>query len=160
MFDQLETLNRFARGYLHTLAADLADDELTSLSESTGKTPHWILGHLRIAAEFGIRMLGEQPGCGEDWFAAFGPGSTPGATTPEFTVSDVVTAIDTAYDRLLGLCREADPEVLAEPHGFKPLEPALMSKQDMMSHLLTTHFTYHVAQLSACRRGKGLGPLF
>ena len=154
-------LVNFAIGYLKKIAIDLNDDDLTTLKESTGKTPQWILGHLRMAAEFGNKMLGAEPACGEDWFVAYGPGSRPGdPNAPTFTVSECIAEIETGYSRLLQLCKDAPQELLDERHGFEPLEPAIMSKSDLMSHLLTTHITYHLAQLSACRQAKGHSPVF
>ena len=106
-------------------------------------------------------MLGAEPACGEDWFAAFGPGSKPSdANAPTFTVTEIVADLESGYARLLDLTKNASQEVLEEKHGFEPLEPALLTKRDLMSHLLTTHITYHLAQLSACRRVKGLDPVF
>lgn len=161
IFESETMLVNFAIGYLKKVAADLNDEDLSTLTESTGKTPQWILGHLRIASELGSNMLGAEPACGEDWFVAYGPGSKPGdANAPAFTVSDVVADIEEGYSRLLGLTKNASKELLDEKHGFEPLEPAISSKRDLMSHLLTTHITYHLAQLSACRRVKGLDPVF
>ena len=106
-------------------------------------------------------MLGAEPGCGDDWFAAYGPGSTPGdSNAPAFTVASVLADIEQGYTRLLELSKSASQELLDEKHGLEFLEPALMSKRDFMSHLLTTHITYHLAQLSACRQSKGLNPVF
>lgn len=161
IFESETLLVNFALGYLKNIASDLNDEDLGALTESTGKTPQWILGHLRIAAELGNKMLGAEPACGDDWFAAFGPGSKPGDTNaPTFSVSSIVADIEEGYSRLLKLTKEASQEVLAEKHGFAPLEPAISSKSDLMSHLLTTHITYHLAQLSACRQAKGQAPIF
>lgn len=105
-------------------------------------------------------MLGAEPACGDDWFAAFGPGSKASDSAPTFTVAEIVADLENGYARLLELTKNASQELLEEKHGFEPLEPALMSKRDFMSHLLTTHITYHLAQLSACRQAKGLDPVF
>ena len=106
-------------------------------------------------------MLGEEPGGGDEWFAAFGPGSQPGdANAPAFTVADILVDLEKGYARLLDLTKNASTEVLDEKHGFEPLEPAISTKRDLMSHLLTTHITYHTAQLSACRQAKGHSPVF
>lgn len=106
-------------------------------------------------------MLGAEPMCGDDWFAVYGPGSQPGTPdAPTFSVEAVLADIEAGYHRLLELTKSASTDVLAEKHGFEPLEPAIMSKRDLMAHLLTTHFTYHLAQLSACRRSKGMPPVF
>ena len=161
IFESETTLVNFAIGYLKTIANDLQDDDLTTLKESTGKTPQWILGHLRIASELGSKMLGAEPGCGDEWFAAFGPGSQPGdANAPTFTVADVLLDLEKGYSRLLELTKNASTELLDEKHGFAPLEPAISTKRDFMSHLLTTHITYHLAQLSACRQAKRHSPVF
>ena len=154
-------LVNFSIGYLKTIAADLNDDDLTTLTDSTGKTPQWILGHLRIAAELGCKILGAEPSCGDDWFAAYGPGSKPGdANAPAFPVAGILTDIEQGYARLLELTKAAPKELLDESHGFDPLEPAIMTKGELMSHLLATHISYHLAQLSACRQSKGLNPVF
>lgn len=154
-------LVKFALDYLKTIAADLEDSDLTTLSESTGKTPQWILGHLRIASEFGSKILGAEPGCGDDWFAAYGPGSQPGdSNAPEFTIASVLADIEQGYLRLLELSKNASKELLDTEHEFAPLKPAISNNRDFMSHLLTTHITYHLAQLSACRQGKGLTAVF
>jgi len=116
---------------------------------------------LRIASELGSKMLGAEPACGDDWFAAYGPGSQPGdENAPAFTVAGVLADIEEGYSRLLDLTKAASQELLDSNHGFSPLEPALVSKGDLMSHLLTTHITYHTAQLSACRQAKGHAPVF
>ncbi len=160
-FETETTLVNFSLGYLKTIVADFTDDDLTVLTESTGKTPQWILGHLRTVAELGHKMLGAQPACDDSWFAGYGPGSQPGdANAPTFTLSQIVDDIQDGYTRLLKLTKEAPQETLDQNHGFTPLEPAIMSKQDLMSHLLTTHISYHLAQLSACRQAKGLAPVF
>ena len=154
-------LVNFSIGYLKTIAADLNDDDLTTLTDSTGKTPQWILGHLRIAAELGCKILGAEPGCGDDWFAAYGLGSKPGdPNAPTFTLADIMPDIEQGYARLLELTKAAPKELLDESHGFDPLEPAIMTKGGLMSHLLVTHISFHTAQLSACRQGKGLTAVF
>ena len=146
IFESETTLVNFALHYLKAIAADLTDEDLTTLTESTGKTPQWILGHLRVVAEFGSQALGSDPNCGSDWFEAYGPGSQPGAVdAPAFTVADVLNDIEKGYARLLELSKAAPEEVLNENHGFTPLEPQLVSKRDLMSHLLSTHIMYHLS---------------
>ena len=93
-------------------------------------------------------MLGAEPGCGDDWFAAYGPGSTPGdSNAPAFTVASVLADIEQGYTRLLELSKSASQELLDQKHGLEFLEPVLMSKRDLMSHLLSTHITFHACLL-------------
>ena len=161
IFESESTLVNFALDYLKTISADLDDGDLTTLTESTGKTPQWILGHLRMASEYGSKVLGAEPGCGDDWFAAYGPGSQPGdSNAPSFTIASVLADIEQGYSRLLELSKTASKELLDEKHGFEPLEPTISTKGELMSHLLSTHITFHLAQLSACRQSKGLTSVF
>ncbi len=74
-------------------------------------------------------------------------------------MSEILSAIETGYPGLLELVAAAPKQTPSEQHEFQRFEPALMSKRDLMSHLLTTHFTYGLAPLSACRRGKGRAAL-
>ena len=112
-------------------------------------------------AELGSKLLGAEPACGKDWFAAYGPGSQPGdASAPAFTLAEILADIEQGYSRLLELTKNSPQELLESKHGFAPLEASLPSKRDLMSHLLTTHIAYHLAQLSACRRAKGHAPVF
>ncbi len=161
MHESETLLSSFGLDYLKNLCADLADEDLTTLTESTGKTPQWILGHLRIAGELGVQLLGGEPACGEDWFAAFGPGSAPGSDgAPQFTVAEVLEQIESAYGRLLSSAKSASSEQLNAPSPFEPLKEPFPTVGNLVSHLLATHFAYHLAQLSACRRGKGLPIIF
>ena len=63
-----------------------------------------------------------------------------------------------------GLCQaaaNADAEALAAPNEIELLEGSpLVTRGDLLSHLLTTHFSFHVAQLSAWRRAAGHAHLF
>lgn len=161
MYESETLLSNFGLNYLKSLCADLADEDLTTLTESTGKTPQWILGHLRIAGELGVQLLGGEPACGDDWFGAYGPGSTPGADgAPQFSVSEIIQHIESAYERLLAATASASPEQLNAESPFEPLKQAFPTIGNLVSHLLATHFAYHLAQLSACRRGKGLPVIF
>ena len=162
-----KTLYAFAKNYLQTLCSDLTDEDLAELRDSTGKTPGWILGHIRVVGELGVQLLGGQPGCESSWFAAFGPGSVPSQPNgespdnlPSFSVEEIVKAIDGTYAKLLEMFEAAPAADLDEPHSFEPLAKTLPRKRDLLTHLLTTHLAYHLAQLSACRRSKGLGSLF
>lgn len=160
MFENESVLNAFARDYLQKLAADLDDGDLDSAT--CGKTPRWILGHLRVVADMPRAMVGLTPQLDESWVAAFGPGSKVGAeNAPEFGLAQVVADTLAAYAELADAARQADANVMAQPHGLALLdETPLNTCGDLLSHILSTHLTFHLAQLSACRQAKGLGHFF
>ena len=160
MFENESVLTAFVCDYLQKLAADLDDGDLDSVT--CGKTPRWILGHLRVVADMPRAMVGLTSQLDESWGAAFGPGSRVGADgAPEFTLAQVVEETVAAYGELAEAAKQADAGVMAQPHGLGLLDDTpLNTCGDLLSHILSTHFSFHLAQLSACRQAKGLGHFF
>ncbi len=160
MFENESVLNEFSCDYLKTIANDLTDDDLDTATN--GKTPRWILGHLRLVADMPRQMVGLQSQLDETWGASFGPGSnTESSDSPAFSVQQVVADTVAAYQELVAAAQKADPESLAQPHGLELLaNTALKTRKDLISHLLATHISFHLAQLSACRQAKGLNHFF
>ena len=160
MFENELTLNTFCRDYLKTLANDLSNQDLTV--ETNGKTPQWILGHLRVVADMPRGMVGLESVLDPAWGASYGPGSKPGSEgSPIFEVDQIVSETVAAYEELTNASQNASADVMSQPHGLALLEKtALKTNGDLLSHILSTHFMFHLAQLSACRQAKGNGPLF
>ncbi len=160
MFENESVLNAFACDYLQKLANDLDDGDLDN--ETCGKTPRWILGHLRVVADMPRAMVGLASQLDDSWGASFGPGSAVGAEgAPEFGLAQVVADTVSAYEELAGAAKQADVGVMSQPHGLALLDDTpLNTCGDLLSHILSTHLTFHLAQLSACRQAKGLGHFF
>lgn len=160
MFKNEFLLNAFNRDYLKTIGKDLADSDLDNVT--VGKTPRWILGHLRVVADMPREMVGLSPQLDEKWLSGYGPGSKTGdPDAPSFRVEQIVADTIAAYEELADAAQQADAEVMSQPHGLELLaDTPLKTRGDLLSHLLATHFAFHLAQLSACRQAKGLGPLF
>ncbi len=161
MFQREALLNQFMISYLDTLAAEVTNDNLASRLVDSGHSPLWILGHLAICAELGIKMLGGNIDHRE-WLPLFAPG-----TKDEFTSSqghsrdELIACIKSSYPRLSELANEADQTMLNQPHGVDLLKPTVLKTVgDVVAHLMTTHLAFHIAQLSAWRRANGQGPLF
>ena len=160
MFKNELTLNAFNRDYLQKIASDLTDADLDTATN--GKTPRWILGHLRLVADMPRAMVGLTSQLDDAWSASFGPGSeTDAPSAPSFSVEQVVADSVAAYDELANAAQQADPSVMSQPHGLGLLDGTpIVTCGDLVSHLLSTHFAFHLAQLSACRQAKGLGHFF
>lgn len=160
MFQTESLTNAFCCDYLQKIASDISNSDLDS--KTNGKTPRWILGHLRVVADMPRPMVGLESQLDENWGASFGPGSSIGAEdAPTFEVDQVVADTVAAYQELADALQQADPESLAKPHGLELLNGTpLKTCQDLLTHLLSTHFSFHLAQLSACRQAKGMKKLF
>lgn len=166
MFDSALKINAFQVNLLLKTVGDLDDGSLYERCPGHNHPPVWILGHLAITGEFGQQLLGGDvfhPG----WLQLFGPGSSDDPLglvdgDVRFTISTLTTAIETAYAGLLDLAAKcSDSRRMNEPHGVEIFSgTSIETIGDMITLLLTNHFGFHLAQLSACRRSRGHGPLF
>lgn len=158
--DKFCQLNRFEVHYLTGLVADVPDDRLAEVATPGGTHPAWLLGHLAIAADYGLPLLGGQYLCPDAWHKTFAPGSQPRADRGLYPgKADLVAANERGYDALRQLAAAATSAQLAadQPVGF--LKPWMLTVEDLVAHLLTTHLATHVGQLSAWRRQAGFAPI-
>jgi uncharacterized damage-inducible protein DinB len=162
MSDSLVTLNRFNLAYLKRLLADITDDELDAQPHAELHSVRWILAHLAIAVDYGLMQLDQAFVCPLKWHAAYGPKSQPGSAKLVRPGRDeLMEAIETGYHTLCEGLAAASPQELSVPHQVDLLKDTpLTSKRDIISHILTTHFSLHLGQMSAVRRMFGRGPLF
>lgn len=160
MFDRDIKLNQFFLAYFEEVIADIPANRITERAPGNGHPPVWVLGHLAIVGEMGQVPLGGQLQHPE-WAPLFSPGSSdevPGAD--QFAKDDLVQVIHTAYPKLGELLKNAPSEVLDQPHTVELLKgSSIETVADLEVHVLTTHFAFHLAQLSGWRRAAGLGPL-
>lgn len=161
MFDNEIVINRVQLAYFARIAVDLAPERHFEAAAGHGHSPAWIVGHLAIVGEMGCSLLGE-PIKHEDWLPLFGPGSPPLIEPSEaFALESQVKCVRTAYSDLQRLAVAAEPKRLAEPHGFDLFEDTpIQTVSHLVSVLLTNHFSFHLSQLSSCRRSAGGAPLF
>jgi len=155
------TLFVFNRNYLRVLAADLDEAALNVAPFEGANPPAWILGHLAVSTDFAARLLGQQRACPRDWHVKFAPGSKPADLQPPLpTKSELVEAIENGCRRVIDAVPGASADVLSQPHAIELLKSTVLKTNgDVLAHLMCTHFSFHLAQLSACRRKSGKGPI-
>ncbi|MBD3675348.1 MAG: DinB family protein [Planctomycetaceae bacterium] len=161
MHPTILTLNQFLLGYFDSLVKDLPMEKLAERPAGTGHSCLWLLGHIAISVDFGNKVLGQETVCPARWFVAFGPGSSDDVKNPEkYDAADMIDIIRTGYPKLQELALAADESLLAEPHPVEMLQnTALKTKGDLLGHLLTTHLSLHLGQLSYWRRLQGKEPI-
>ncbi len=161
MFEHQLTIYRFMYSYGKKLLADIDDAQFKTPAFPGSNPPSWIVGHLAIAADFALMVLGQPTLLPKTWMVLFGPGSDPLKYLDKHpNRADLIAAYEAGHEAVIAAMRHADPVKLAGPSPFKPLIEQLPTAGDLLTHLLTSHEGFHVAQLSGCRRGAGLGPLF
>lgn len=161
MFETETTLNQFLLQGFEKVVADIPADRINERPPGNGHPPLWVLGHLAICVEMGHTLLGEEL-THKNWAIAFGPGSSDDVKNPEkYSRDEFVDAIVNGYPKLCAAAKQGSADSLAEPHGLDLLaNTAIKTRGDLLAHLLTTHLSFHLAQLSGWRRAAGHGPLF
>ncbi|HEV3023554.1 MAG TPA: DinB family protein [Pirellulales bacterium] len=159
MFERELTLYRFNLNYLRLLTADIAEGDMHVAPFPGANPPVWILGHLAVATDYAGRQLGLERVCPREWHAQFAPGSKPAdLKDPLPTKSELMAAIENGHRRASEAAPKASAETMASPHAVELLKPTVLKTVgDVVAHLMTTHESFHLAQLSACRRKAGKG---
>ena len=161
MLERERTLYKFNLNYLRTLVADINEADLGVAPFAGANPPVWILGHLAVATDYAGRMLGLERACPREWHVQFAPGTKPAdLKQPLPSKSDLMAAIENGHRRVTEAAGNVSGEVLDKPHGVELLKTTnLTTAGDVLAHLMCTHESFHVAQLSACRRKAGNGPI-
>jgi len=160
MFTREIKLNRFLLNYFDNVVADIPNDKLADRARGAGHPPVWVLGHLAICAELGQVLLGGELK-NEAWLPVFGPRSSDEVADAEsYSKDKLASHIRSEYATLCEMVAAAPPERMDQPHGVEILEGSLVETiGDLEAHLLTTHFSFHLSQLSGWRRAMGGEPL-
>jgi hypothetical protein len=161
MIDNEIAINEVLIRQFNKTAKDIPEDELFVPCVGHGHPPIWILGHLAIVAEMGCKLLGGSI-AHLKWIRLFGPDSSdiisPG---DDLTKDSMVTTVNENYERLRSLAASADEKALSGPHRVALFEgTSIKTVEHCAALLLTSHFGFHLGQLSSCRRIAGFGPLF
>jgi len=147
----------FGLEYLKMLLADIPDDQMCDQPAGIVNHPAWTVGHLSMAAEFGVMLLGGEMELPAGWNGLYGRGSTPKHDRSLYgSKSELLAAFEHHHGRATAAAAAATPEMLAaetpDP-DFRQVNPTL---GDALVFILVTHTGAHLGQLSAWRRTKGL----
>lgn len=158
MFETERRLYAFLLDYAHSLVADIDDADLARIPIPGMNHPGWILGHLALAADYGVAQLDGTVTLPETWSKQFGPGSPALFDRAAYPSKDsLIQTHRDAHARLSAASETATPEVMARPHTLSLafLKGKIDTKGELVSHLMTTHEATHIGQLSAWRRATG-----
>jgi hypothetical protein len=147
--------------YLRLQVQDIPSEAFSQAAFPGGKPPLWILGHLAIANDYSLQLLGEPAACPPEWHATFGPGSAAevaGGPAAEDLLAELLRGAELVKQAV----PRATPERLAQKHTvpMKQLLRFTPTVGDLVGHLLSTHFATHLGQLSVWRRQRGLPAVF
>lgn len=161
MFEREITLNQFLLKGFNDIVADIPADRIYDQAPGNGHPPVWVLGHLAICGELGEKFSGGEISH-PDWLPQFGPGSSNEIEDKGlYSKDELVAAIHSSYSRFADLATQLPEESTAGLHGIELLDGTpIKSVGDLIAHLFSSHFSFHLAQLSAWRRAEGHKALF
>ncbi len=161
MFSNIITMNQFHLKIFDDVVADIPADRLYEKTPGNGHSPVWLLGHLALCGELGLQLLGGQL-THPQWLAVFGPGTADDVPVSDDYARDIlIQVIKTSYPQLSQAVADADQDTIHRPHELELLSgTAITTVGQLVSHLLSTHFAFHLAQLSAWRRAAGHAALY
>jgi len=122
-----------------------------------GKTAGWLLGHLTVTGDFARRLCGRQPMCPSEWRKAFNPGTTP-TTDPSLypPMAELCATFRAVYLDLCDAASVATAAQLMAPNPYEPARDPFPTSGAFLAYILTSHFGYHLGQLSLWREAAGL----
>ena len=162
MFELEITLNEFNRAYLESLLASLTDEQLDEQPAPGLHSARWILAHLAVVVDYGFQQLEMPFICPKAWHAAYGPGTEPGTDARvQPSRAELMSVISNGYSLLCESLKNASKETLSAAHEVDLLKhTVLKTKGQLTAHILSSHFSTHLGQLSTLRRLMGFDPLF
>ena len=169
MFRDSLACYHFNCGFLRKQFADVAEERADHVPVEGLKAPRWIAGHLAEGQWYATRYLGLENDfpLPEPWIAGFAPGSSstkPYGFGEQAELPPLAELLDyvTQTEHPIAEAVLALPEgSLVDPHGIELLQGVgIDSQADLVGHLMTTHFAFHLGQLSIWRRAMGQPPLF
>ena len=157
MFDRELRLYGLMYGLLQNLLKDIDEIRFHHPLCEGGNSPAWILSHLAVVNDYCLKNFGEQRIAPAEWHKRFRPGALPkNDPAPLPSKAEVMEVLEKGRRRIFETAANVDPEKMDQPHTadiFK--DSPVKTVGDVVAHLLTTHFAFHIGQISSWRRLEG-----
>ena len=156
MFERERRLYADLYGYARQLLADVPDEEFAEQPAPGLNHPAWTLGHLAIAADYFLTLVGQKPLSPEGWGGLFNPGTVPDPNRGAYpSKAELMNAYEAGHAAVAEAAANADPAAMAKENPVAGLKARFPTFGDLVGYLLTTHEAGHLGQLSAWRRVMG-----
>lgn len=161
MFETELASNAVLLGLAEQLTADISDADLAAQPIAGTNHPAWILGHLAFAADGLIGLLGGEKQTDAAWTTKYGRDSKISGERADYASRDeLLRVFRETHGRARELASTADPERMKRANPNARMRDRLPTIGEMCAFLLTGHLGFHLGQLSAWRRMRGMPPLF
>jgi hypothetical protein len=151
------TLYRYAVGLANKLFEEIEEGQMHVQQAPGINPPIWIIGHLTMVNDLILNILGEATHCPKLWHATFGPNSRIDNIPADIGTKDEMVAVYNKTAELIIAAIDAKEDAFfAAPQQAPFLRQDLPTVHDLLGHLMFTHHTLHLGQLSVNRRLLGL----
>lgn len=160
MIDQTLHSYDLTLSFLRRMVADVPDELLSHQSGGAVNHPAWVIGHLVYSCQAIGGEIGLQPWLSADWPERFGTGSVASDDrslypSKQALLDALAEGRRKLADRLLAIGNAGLAEPLPDER-FRQMFPTL---GHAVLHILVSHASVHVGQVTVWRRAVGLGPI-
>lgn len=154
-------VQKFNLKYLHMLADDLTDKEMTHQPGSIRNHPAWQLGHLANTCDFALGFAGAEGVAPQGYKELFGGGSQPTDEPGKYPSRDeLFAALEKGHAALAEAVVSLTPEQLAAECPVERMRERVPTVGGALAFIMAMHEGIHIGQLSAWRRAAGKPALF
>jgi len=140
---------------------DIDDAQFAEQPAGLTNHPAWVLGHVTYAMDNFTRQLGGAPPRDDSWYEPFVGGSTPTNNRDAYpSKDDLITAFSDAISMVRDQVRTAGEAGLNKEVEDEQLRAFFPTLGRWAAHVLLSEGPFHVGQVSAWRRAKGLPSVF
>jgi hypothetical protein len=157
-----EIIHSYARAleFLRRLVADVPDELFTAQRNVVLNHPAWVIGHLIQSAQAIGGEIGLAEWLPDTWGQRFGSGSTPVSEREAYPSKEtLLEMLAEAERRITTRLTEIGQGALAEPLPDERYREVFPTIGHAVLHILTSHASIHIGQLTVWRRVTGFGPL-
>jgi hypothetical protein len=157
MTEPLITAANITVDYLKSLAADIPDDRFAELAGKLPNHPAWQIGHIVVAYNGAITLLGGKPILPPGYETKYGMGTTSSPIRSDYPPkTELLDVLDKAHGAAMAAIKASFATHADKPNpipGFAKMAPTI---GDAVAFLVTGHTGGHAGQLSSWRRDAGL----
>jgi hypothetical protein len=117
------------------------------------------LTHLAICTDYAAQLWGGPAKCPKEWHQRCPPGSKVLSDRNAYaSKQELMSALEAGHARVNEAAAKAGDEVLRQPHSIKLtfVRETFPTVGELVAHLMTTHVSFHLGQLSTWRRMMGM----
>ena len=147
----------FSLNYLSALVEDIPEDRLYEGQLDHVNAPGWVLGHISVETDDGLRYAGGDQVVPQSWYDHFY------YTAPRISSLDglpqkeeMLSACKKAVIGLMDVVEVMPDELLDKPCHSEFLREHLPTERDWYVHILTTHIAIHAGNVATWRKLHGL----